>query len=110
MTPTNFDDVQKINRDNVEVAMKSFGSVSKGFQALATEVAEYSKKSFEDNSALVERMLGVKTIDKAIEVQSAFIKSSYETYLARMTKIGELYADLAKESYRPVATAMAKAK
>ena len=110
MTPTNFDDVQKINRDNVEVAMKSFGSVSIGFQALATEVAEYSKKSFEDNSALVERMLGVKTIDKAIEVQSAFIKSSYETYLARMTKIGELYADLAKESYRPVATAMAKAK
>ena len=110
MTPTNFDDVQKMSRDNVELAMKSFGSVSKGLQALANEVADYSKKSIEDNTALVERMLGAKTIDKAIEVQSDFVKSSYETYLARMTKIGELYADIAKESYQPVATAMAKAK
>lgn len=110
MTPTNFEDVQKIGRDNVELAMKSFGSVSKGFQAIATEVADYSKKSFEDSSALVEKMLGAKTIDKAIEVQSAFVKSSYETYLSRMTKIGELYADIAKESYKPVETAMAKVK
>ena len=106
----NFEDVQKLSRENVDAALKSFGVVSKGFQAIAVEVADYSKKSFEDSSALVEKLLGVKTIDKAIEVQSAFVKSSYETYLARVTKIGELYADLAKESYKPVEAAIAKAK
>ena len=105
-----FDDVQKLSRENVDAALKSFGVVSKGFQAIAVEVADYSKKSFEDSSALVEKLLGVKTIDKAIEVQSAFVKSAYETYLARVTKIGELYADIAKESYKPVETALAKAK
>ena len=84
--------------------------MSKGFQAIAVEVADYSKKSFEDGSALVEKLLATKTIDKAIEVQSAYVKSSYETYLARMTKIGELYADLAKESYKPVETALSKVK
>lgn len=110
MTTTNFDDVQKFGRENMDVALKSFGSVSKGFQAIAVEVADYSKKTFEDNSALVEKLIGVKTIDKAIEVQSAFVKSSYETYLARMTKIGELYADIAKETYKPVETAISKAK
>jgi hypothetical protein len=107
---TTFDDVQKLGRDNVDVALKSFGSMSKGFQAIAVEVADYSKKAFEDNSALIEKLLGAKTLDKAIEVQSAFVKSSYETYLARVTKIGELYADLAKESYKPVESALAKAK
>ena len=40
-------------------------------------------------------------LDKAIEVQSAFVKSAYETYLARVTKIGELYAEFAKETYKP---------
>lgn len=109
-TAASFDDVQKLSRENVDAALKSFGVVSKGFQAIAVEVADYSKKSLEDSSALVEKLLGVKTIDKAIEVQSAFVKSSYETYLARVTKIGELYADIAKESYKPVETALAKAK
>lgn len=110
MTTTTFDDVQKYSRENVDLALKSLGSVSKGFQAIAVEVADYSKKAFEDNSALVEKLLGAKTIDKAIEVQSAFVKSSYESYLARMTKIGELYAGLAKESYKPVETTLAKTK
>ena len=111
MTATpSFDDVQKFGRENMDVALKSFGSVSKGMQAIAVEVADYSKKSFEDGSALFEKVIGAKTIDKAIEVQSAFVKSSYETYLARMTKIGELYADMAKESYKPVEAAFAKAK
>lgn len=107
---TSFEDFQKLGRENVDAALKSFGSVSKGFQAIAVEVADYSKKTFEDNTALVEKMLGAKTIDKAIEVQSAFVKSSFETYLERVTKIGELYADLAKETYKPVETALAKAK
>jgi hypothetical protein len=110
MTTTTFDDVQKMGRENVDVALKSLGSVSKSVQAIAAEVADYSKKSLEEGSAHFEKLIGVKTLDKAIEVQSAFVKSSYEAYLARLTKIGELYADLAKESYKPVETALAKAK
>ncbi len=109
-TTPSFDDVQKFGRENVDLALKSFGSVSKGLQAIAVEVADYSKKSFEDGSALFEKVLGAKTIDKAIEVQSAFVKSSYEAYLARLTKIGELYADMAKETYKPIEAAFAKVK
>jgi hypothetical protein len=110
MTTPNFDDVQKIGRENMDLALKSFGSVSKGFQAIAVEVADYSKKAIEENSALFEKLVGAKSLDKAIEVQSQFVKSSYETYVARLTKIGELYADLAKESYKPIEAAVSKAK
>lgn len=106
----NFEDVQKISKDNIDLATKSVGALNKGFQAIAVEVADYSKKSFEESSAHVEKLLGVKTLDKAIEIQTSFVKSSYETYVARMTKIGELYADLAKESYKPIETAISKAK
>lgn len=110
MATAAFDDIQKYSRDNMDLAMKSFGAISKGLQAVAVEVSDYSKKSFEDNSAFVEKITGVKTLDKAIELQTDFVKSSYETYLARVTKIGELYADIAKESYKPVETALGKVK
>jgi hypothetical protein len=104
----NFEDIQKLGKDNVDVAMKQFGTVSKGWQAIATEVADYSKKSFEDGSAALEKLFGAKSLDKAIEVQSDYVKTAYEGFVAEATKLGELYTDLAKESYKPLEGFLAK--
>lgn len=104
----NVEEVQKVTKDNIDNAMKSFGVVSKGVQAIAVEVADYSKKSFEQGSATVEKLMGVKTLDKAIEVQSDYVKSAYEGYVAQMTKVGEMYVDLAKEIYKPYEGALGK--
>src|SRR5256885_8842328 len=97
----NFEDIQKFGKDNVDTCMKQFGSVSKGWQAIATEFADYSKKSFEDGSAALEKLFGAKSLEKAIEVQSEYAKTSYEGFVAQATKLGELYTDLAKETYKP---------
>jgi hypothetical protein len=104
-----FEDVQKLSKDNMDVAMKSIGVLSKGFQAIAVEVADYSKKSFEEGSATLEKLLGAKSLEKAIEIQSEYAKSAYEGFVAGATRIGELYADLAKETYKPFETVVAKA-
>jgi len=78
----NFEDIQKLGKDNVDVAMKQFGTVSKGWQAIASEFADYSKKSFEDGSAALEKLFGAKSLEKAIEVQSDYVKTSYEGFVA----------------------------
>ncbi len=104
----NFEDIQKLGKENVDVYMKQFGSVSKGWQAIATEFADYSKKSFEDGSAAMEKLFGAKSLETAIEVQSGFMKTAYEGFVAEATKIGELYTDLAKETYKPLEGMMAK--
>lgn len=104
----NFDDIQKVGKDNMDATMKCIGAASKGFQAIATEVTNYSKKSFEDGSAAMEKLLGAKTLEKAIEVQSDYVKTAYEGFVAEATKLGELYADLAKESYKPFEGYLAK--
>jgi hypothetical protein len=104
----NLDEVQKLGKDNVEATMKSFGVASKALQAIAAEVANYSKKSFEDGSAALERLLGAKTLEKAIEVQSEYVKTSYEGFVTQATKMGELYAELAKEAYKPFEGYLAK--
>jgi len=105
----NFDDVQKLSKENMDVAMKSFGAVSKGVQAIAAEVADYSKKSFEDGTAALEKLFGAKTLEKAIEVQSDYVKSSYEGFVSEATKLGDLYAELAKETYKPFEGIISKA-
>ena len=107
---TGFDEMQKFGKDNMDTAMKSLGAVSKTMQAIATEVTDYSKKSFEDSTAALEKLMGAKTLEKAIEVQSEFFKSAYEGFVAEATKLGDMYSDLAKETYKPVEGMMTKVK
>ncbi len=72
-----------------------------GLQAIATAYGDYAKKSFEDTKAFVEKLSGVRSLDKAIEVQTEFAKTAYETFVSESQKIGALYSDLAKQSYKP---------
>jgi hypothetical protein len=106
----NLEDLQQVGKENVDIAMKSIGVLSKSAQAIAVEVTDYQKKSFEDGTAALEKLFGVKSFEKAIEVQTEFAKTAYEGFVAKASKIGELYADLAKETYKPLETLMAKAK
>ena len=106
----NFEDAQKLGKDNMDATMKSFGVMSKGTQAIAVEVADYSKKAFEDGTAAIEKLFGVKSLDKAIEVQTEYAKNAYEGFVAKASKISELYADLAKETYKPFEVLMTKTK
>jgi hypothetical protein len=104
----NFDDVQKLSKDSFDATMKSFGAFSKASQAIATELVDYSKKSFEDGTKVMERLLGAKSLDKAIEIQTDYAKSAYDGFVAQATKIGEHYADFAKEAYKPFEGYVAK--
>ncbi len=106
----NFEDLQQVGKENVDTALKSMGALSKASQAIAVEVADYSKKAFEDGTAALEKLFGVKSFEKAIEVQTEYAKIAYEGFVAKASKIGELYADLAKETYKPFESMMTKAK
>ena len=106
----NLEDLQQVGKENVDIALKSMGVLSKGTQAIATEITDYSKKAFEDSTAALEKLFGVKSFEKAIEVQTEYAKTAYEGFVAKASKIGELYSDLAKETYKPFETLMAKAK
>lgn len=104
----NFDEVQKYGKDNFDTALKSFGAYSKHFQAIAAEMADYSKKSFEESTAVVEKLMGTKSVEKAIEVQTDYVKSTYEGFVAEATKLGDLYQDFAKETYKPFESAISR--
>jgi phasin family protein len=102
------EEMQKFGKDSMEVAMSSFGLWTKNAQAIAAEVVDYSKKSVEGSTAAWEKLMGAKSIEKAMEVQTEYLKSSYQDFVAEATKLGELYTDLAKEAYKPFENAIAK--
>ena len=96
-----FDQFQAMGKDNFEASVASATALTKGFQEIATEVADYSRKSFEESTAVVEKAFAAKSFDKALEVQTDFAKGAYEAYVGQIAKIGEMYMNTAKEAYKP---------
>ena len=106
----NFDEFQKLGQSNVDTAMRMFGGFSKGWQAIAAEMTDYTKRSFEESTATFEKLLTAKSVEQAIEIQTGYAKRAYDEYMHQMSKIGGLYAELAKEAYKPVEKAMQTAR
>ena len=101
-----FDDFQKMNQGGIESAVKVMGEWNKGWQAIAAEITDYSKRSFEDGTQTMEKLMTAKSIEQAVEIQTTFAKRAYDDYMRQMTKIGGLYSEFAKEAYKPMTSAL----
>jgi len=104
-----FEEIQKIGKTNVEAAVKNLGATTKNVQTLATETADYSKKAFQEQSALVEKLVAAKSLDKVFEIQSAYSKSTYDGFVSYATKVGEIVSTITKDAVKPYEVALTKA-
>ena len=99
---------QQNGKEQIDTETASANTLPGGFQAIATAYGDYTKKSFEDTKSFVEKLSGVKSFEKAIEIQTEFAKTAYETFVTESQKIGAMYGDLAKQSYKPFGGFVAK--
>ena len=81
--------------------------MNKGFQAIAAEVTDYSKKAFEDSTRAFEQLIGAKTIEQAIEIQSQYAKKAYDGYVAETYESRAAADDAAAHPDLPAAFARA---
>ncbi|WP_062202459.1 phasin family protein [Aureimonas sp. AU12] len=106
-----YEDANKAGKESMDNALKSFSAVTKGFQQIASETGEFSKRSYEQTAQMFEKLTQVKTLDKAVELQTEYARSAYETWMSQATKMGEMYAEIARETYKPFEnTALAAGK
>jgi hypothetical protein len=100
--PINFPEIKGFGAAPFEAFSTATASATKGLQAIAAETSNYSKSSFEKTRAHFEKLVGLKNINEAMQLQSAFTKSAYDDFMAQGAKIGEMYSTLAKEAFKPI--------
>jgi hypothetical protein len=96
-----FEDFQTMSKTGYDAYVAAATAMTKGFQTMAQEAADFSRKSFEKSTEAVERATATKSFDKALEVQQGFAKESYEAMVSQAAKMNELYVVTAKEAYKP---------
>ena len=98
----NIEDMQQFGKDNMDATMKSFGSLSKSMQAIAVEMADYSKKVVREGHARRPRSSSARSRSKRrSRCRAITSRAPTRASSPQATKLGELYADLAKEVYKP---------
>ena len=102
------DESQRISKEGFDAALRSYGELNKGFQAITANVTDYSKKAFEDVARAFEQLAGSKSVEQAIQIQSQYAKKAYDNWVAEASKLSEMYVGMARDAYKPVEQAVAK--
>jgi hypothetical protein len=77
-----------------------------GIQTIANAYRDCFRKSFQENLSFVERLMGVRSMDKAIEVQVDFARQVYADFVGESQRICGLYNELARQAIKPWAASL----
>jgi len=96
-----YEDFSLYGKDFAESSAQSLASLSSHAQVIATEATEYTRKSIQANGEFVEAVLSAPSFEDMVDLQTDYLKRSYEGFVAQATRTSELYANLARDAYRP---------
>ena len=95
-----FNEVATKNQEMIDAMLKNFTAVANGLQSIASEATDFSKKSVEGGVAHFEKLIAVSSVEAAIELQTSYVKSSYDTAITQATKMTDMVADLSKIAFQ----------
>jgi hypothetical protein len=101
------DSIQDAGNGQLNGVTADFASFTTTLQAIFAEGADYTKKSVESRLALGEKLLGAKTFETVVQIQTEYAKAAYADFVAQATKMGELHSNLAKAAFKPAEQAIA---
>ncbi len=89
-------------RETVEAYVKAANVAGKGVETLHNEIYTYSKQSVEDSISATKALLGSRSVHEALELQTDFVKSAFESYVGEVTKLSEIAFSTAKDAIGPI--------
>lgn len=93
---------QRATEGGLEAVMKSWDELGKGWTAIAAEMTDYSKRALDDATRAFEQVMGAKSVGDAVELQAQYVKKAYDTHVAELNKLGQMYVSLMGNAYKPV--------
>jgi phasin family protein len=90
------------SKKNLEAVVASVTAATKGAEAIGAQAVAYSKSAFETQTAAAKALAGAKTPQELFELQTAFAKTAFETYVSELSKMTETFQASFKASFQPI--------
>lgn len=89
-------------KDAFEAWLESANVAGKGMNTLHDQFYAFSRDFIEGGVSATKSVLASKNVQEAVEIQSDFAKTAFETYVQQMTKFGDIAMHVAKEAAEPI--------
>ena len=98
----NYDQFVAFSKDMAEAMIKSANATGKGFETLNSEVFSYTRESIEEGVVATKAIMASKSVDEAIQLQSEYSKSAFETYVDELAKFQDMALAMTKSAATPL--------
>ncbi len=95
-------DLGKFEADPAAALAQSQAALARGIEALSAEMAGLALSGMNVLARTASKLLAVKTLSDAIEVNAGFTCSSFETLVGGSAKLSEIGVKLAAETSEPL--------
>jgi len=103
------EDAVTFHKDNAEAVAASGKLLVEGVQSSAQYAAELGRKHFEEASATLKAIAAAKTPSEFFSLQSDYMKSNYEAFIAESSKSSEATMKFFGEVFQPISSRFAVA-
>lgn len=90
------------SKKNLEALVASATAAAKGAETVGAQTMAFSKKAFDDQVAAARSLVGAKSVQEVVELQTTYARSFLESYMAEMGKLTETVSSSVKESLKPL--------
>jgi hypothetical protein len=70
------------------------------YRTLAEAYGDYSRTSLDQARSFFEQLAGVRSFDRALELQTAFARQAYENFATQSQRIRELHQQMARQRWQ----------
>jgi len=97
-----YDQMVAFSKDTAEAVIKSANAAGKGLETINSEVFSYTRKSIEESVVATKAIMASKSVDEAIQLQSEYSKSAFETYVDELAKFQDMALAITKSAATPL--------
>ncbi|MEE9328511.1 MAG: phasin family protein [Parvularculaceae bacterium] len=97
-----FEEANTISKENLDAVVEASTTFAKGVEEIVAEQTDFVKGALEEVTEKAQAFSTTRNPQDFFEAQSAFLKSAYETNLAQMTKVTEMFTATAKDAADPL--------
>lgn len=103
------EEILSFSQGNLEAMIKASQIYTAGFQDISKQIAASGKASFEESVVFTKSLIGVKSVKEAVDLQTGFVKSSFEKAVAEANKITDASVKLTEQAVVPLTARVALA-
>jgi phasin family protein len=94
--------LSSFGQHNLEAIARSSEITAKALESIGSEVAHYTKRSYEDRIAAAQEIAAARSLAELVEKQTSFAQHAFEGWAQQAVRISAIYTEAAKDIAAPL--------